>query len=79
MNFKPRPIGTGSVQNMAAFFSALVLTYQSTAKVYLGPWFQKSNCQEENLVYELLKGQGPQSGLTPVLLGQFPKFTLLSK
>lgn len=78
MNSKPKQIGTGSVQNMAAcFFSALVLTYQSTAKVYLGPWFQKSNCQEESLVYELLKG--PQSGLTPVLLVQFPEFTLLSK
>lgn len=79
MNFKPKQVGTGSVQNMATFFSALVLTYQSTAKVYLGPWFQKSNCQEESLVYELLKGQGPQSGLTPVLLVQFPEFTLPSK
>lgn len=44
---------------MAAFHLALVLTYQSTAAVYLGTWFQKAIAKGRSLVSHLFTGTIP--------------------
>lgn len=41
------------------FISALVLTYQSTAVVYLGTWFQKAIAKGCSLVSHLFTGTIP--------------------
>lgn len=41
------------------FISALVLTYQSTAVVYLGTWFQKAIAKGRSLVSHLFTGTIP--------------------
>lgn len=54
-----KTLGTVLFRTWLLFISALVLTYQSTAVVYLGTWFQKAIAKGRSLVSHLFTGTIP--------------------